>query len=254
MSTVEFEELGKNESDIFMNYREWSPAWERELRRAHPAYPALDIMQTHLVLPVPGKNETLTFYDDDQCYHSPFKTLTTLRRKEEALTFYDYPLTSQVFNYLHQHLNVFQTRLHPMVNALYVLFPLTTIEHTIWINPLSIDEVWEESGRTYIKMATGPGTSVTIREKTILKYAANAALAFACSERDLPWPTKRSRYGTPLDYVQVPDTPFGLQLSKQKVLQQFPFESGIYYHQYSQRWTTQYLEEAESFYDYELPL
>ncbi|MEO1771355.1 hypothetical protein [Candidatus Enterococcus ferrettii] len=245
MLPIKNEELWMNESDILLNCQEWGPDWARELKRADPIYPTLDIMQTHLVLPIPGQNATLTFYDENQCYHSPFKTLTTLRRTEEALTFYDYPLTSQVFTHLHQHLNVFQSRLHPMVNALYVLFPLTTIEHTIWINPLSIHSIWEDSGRTYIKMASGPGTVVKTRKETIIKYAANAALAFACSERDLPWPTKRSRYGTPLDYLTLPDTPFGLLLSRQPILQQFPFESGIYYHQYSTRWTAHYQAEAE---------
>ncbi|WP_429973288.1 hypothetical protein [Enterococcus sp. AZ163] len=43
----------------------------------------------------------------------------------------------------------------------------------------------------------------------------------------------------------MPDTTFGFLLSKQPILQQFPFESAIYYHQYSSRWTTHYLAEAE---------
>ncbi|WP_429962997.1 hypothetical protein [Enterococcus sp. AZ072] len=56
---------------------------------------------------------------------------------------------------------------------------------------------------------------------------------------------RRSHYGTLPDYLYLPDTSFGFLLSKQPILQQFPFESGIYYHQYSSRWTTHYQAEAE---------
>ncbi|MEO1771113.1 hypothetical protein [Candidatus Enterococcus ferrettii] len=234
-----------NESVKYLDCTKWSPEWEELLEEAYTSYPRLGIQTIHMVLPIPGKRGTLVFHDTNQWYHSTFHTLTTLLRKQESSTFYNYYLTSNVL----KQIKGFQKRLLPMINAKFVLFPLASPKNSIWLNPLSMNKVREESERTFIKMATGPGLVVHTSKQAIDKYAANALLSLTCSKRDMSWVTGISPDMHPLDYLELPDTPFIDQLSHrhQDILQDFPITYGEFSQHYSLHYALAQLLEKNPF-------
>ena len=120
-----------------------------------------------------------------------------------------------------------------MIHANFALFPLSSPKNALWLNPLSIDQVWEEPERTFIKMATGPGVVVKTGRRTLDKYAGNALLSLACSKRDMYWVTGVSPHMQPLDYLELPDTPFVNQLIHQEIFKDFPMEYKEFYQHYS---------------------
>lgn len=219
----------RNETVSYLDCSSWSLEWEQLLEKASPSYPRLGVQTMHMVLPIPGRKTTLVFHDNNQCYQSTFRTLTTLLRKQESGTFYNYHLTCHVLS----RLKGFQKRRLPMINSNFVLFPLTSPKNAIWLNPLSMDRVWEEPERTFIKMATGPGLLVKTSKRTLNKYAGNALLGLATSKRDLSWVTGLSPHLQPLDYLDLPDTPFVNQLIHQEIFKDFPIEYQEFYQYYS---------------------
>lgn len=239
----------KNESVKYLDCMKWSSEWAELLEEAYPNYPRLGIQTIHMVLPIPGQKGTLVFYDNDKCYHSTFHTLTTLLRKQESTSFYNYYLTSNVL----KQIKVFQKRLIPMIHANFVLFPLSSPKKSVWLNPLSIHKVWEEPERTFIKMATGPGLAVSVSKQSIDKYAANALLSLSCSKRDMSWVTNVSSNMHPLDYLDLPDTPFINHLSHRHLdmLQDFPIPYGEFFQHYSLQFALARLLEQNPFVDFD---
>lgn len=207
-----------DEINVFVDLNEWSSQWEMLLKQSQPYYPQDIPLAVSTVLPLPERNETLTFYKGGSC-HKRMKTLSTLLHEEETLMMYNYSLTTQVI----QRSNCFMKQKLPLLHPTYVLFPLDAPHHSTWLNPLNIIDVWENEGRTYVKMATGPGLIVKLSKRTIMKYAANALLIWACFTRDLPLLGK-NLCTRPLDVLPVPDTKFMEQLSKHVLLQAFPID------------------------------
>lgn len=215
-----------NESDtptLHLDCDNWSSDWEDAIDQALPHFSRMEVPMIHCVLPIPGKAETLIFYNDNQCYHSRNRTLTTLQHKEEAVLFQDYTVTCRVLD----RLGDFLQRRNPIISDNFVLFPLTAPKHSIWINPLSIVEIKEIGQRTFIQLASGPGLFVRVKKPTLVNYSANALLAYACSKRDLsgsaPLQTEQ-----PLDIISLSNTPFARQISKKHKLHTFKIPAGDY--------------------------
>lgn len=204
----------------------FSHEWKEAVGQSEPADQSNNTHPIKLVLPIPDKNESLFFLNETDYYHSRYKTLTTLRRKGANAGFLDYAITSNVL----EHFD-FQKRRHPMLNYQYVLFPLTRAKHSTWLNPLFLDEVQEEPDRTFVTIASGPGIIVPTTKQTIIYYATNALLAFACSQLDM-FPYEVGITKRPIDLISFPDTPFGRQLARQKALKKFPMEPGMFYREY----------------------
>ncbi len=215
-----------NESDtsnLHLDCDTWSSDWEKAIDQALPHFSRMEVPMIHCVLPIPGKAETLIFYNDNQCYHSRNRTLTTLQHKEEAALFQDYTVTSRVLD----RLGNFLKRRNPMISDNFVLFPLDAPKHSIWLNPLSIVEIKESEQQTFIHLASGPGLSVRVKKQTLVDYSANALLAYACSKRDLSGST--SLQGEqPLDIISLSNTPFACQISKKHKLHTFKIPAGDY--------------------------
>lgn len=207
-----------DEKAVFVDLNDGTSQWEELTKQAQPCYPMNIPLSVSTVLPIPERNETLTFFKGGSC-HKRMKPLSTLLHEEETLMLYSYVLTTQVI----QRCNCFMKQRLPMLHPAYVLFPLDARHHSAWLNPLDIVDVWEEEGRTYIQMASGPGVIVKHRKQTIMKYAANALLIWACFIRDIPMLGMNLRI-YPLDVLALPNTKFMEQLSKHTLLQTFPIE------------------------------
>lgn len=214
---------GSGTQILYLDCETWSSDWEGAIIRARPHFSRMEAPIIHCVLPIPDRRETLTFYNTNQCYHSRNRTLTTLKRKEDIAVFQDYDITCRVL----KRLGHFSKRLNPMISDNFVLFPLHSPKHSIWINPLSIVDITEKENRTFIEMASGPGLTVKLKKQTIVKYSVNALLAYATSIRDLSGNTEHQGK-QPLDIIAMPNTPFGFQLSKKRKLHTFKIPAGNY--------------------------
>lgn len=222
--TKKMDSSNESEKDIlYLDCETWSSDWENAINEAQPHFSRMEPPTFHCVLPIPGQNETLTFYNADQCYHSRNRTLTTLQHKEEAALFQDYDVTCQVLD----RLGDFLKRRNPMISDNFVLFPLHAPKHSIWLNPLSIVEIKEKENQTFIEMASGPGLIVRVRKQTIVNYSANALLAYACSKRDFSGSTPLQGE-QPLDIISLSNTKFANQISKKHKLQKFKIPAGDY--------------------------
>lgn len=208
---------------LYLDCQTWSSEWEKAINHAHPHFSRKEPPMFHCVLPIPGRSETLTFYNSNQCYHSRNRTLTTLQHKEEASLFQNYDVTCQVLD----RLGGFLKRRNPIISDNFVLFPLHSPKHSIWLNPLSIVEIKEKDQQTFIEMASGPGLIVRVRKQTIVNYSVNALLAYACSTRDFSGSTPLQEE-QPLDIISLSNTKFACQISKKKKLHTFKIAAGDY--------------------------
>lgn len=217
-------------SGIYLDTQRWTPQWAEILAKVPSCTPQTGPWPIHLVLPIPERGGTLVVYDQDIVCYSSYNTLTTIYRDDHTMAA-DYPVTCLTL----RKLGAFQKRQHPMINSPHVLVPLGNTDECEWVNPLSIHSVWEEPARTYIKMASGPGIIVKNRKKTIEKYAVNALLALACSERDMNPMVWAYRNSNPLNYLDLLDTPFMNKLSRRRRLRKFPFDEGVYLEEFALR-------------------
>lgn len=242
MKSNKLEASWGNEHRLFLDYQNWTAEWEQLFLDTAPYDTRTETKPLQLVLPVPERNETLVILDDQEYYHSNYQTLTTLLREDEVVQFYEYLITCRTLSSFH----AFQKRLHPIINATYVLFPLDAPQHSAWINPMAIENLWEEPERTFIKMATGPGLMTTTKKDTILGYAANALLSLACTSRDFP--IHQGKTGNrPLDFLHFPNTLFAKRIQKHPALQTFPIRLGAFRQRYYlQGAILHYVEEAQS--------
>lgn len=227
---------------LFLDYQHWTAAWEPVFLETEPYDTRSETKPFQLVLPVPNRNETLLIHDTHEYYHSNYQTLTTLNREEESVQFYEYLITCRTLS----SFQAFQKRLHPIINSTYVLFPLDAPQHSPWINPMAIENIWEEPERTFIKMATGPGLITTTKKETIIGYAANALLALACTSRDFP--VHQGKTGQrPRDFLHFSQTHFAKKIRKHPDLQTFPMRLGEFrQHYYLQAAILHFFEEAQS--------
>ncbi|MBO1305598.1 hypothetical protein JZO70_05475 [Enterococcus sp. 669A] len=177
----------------------------------------------HLVLPIPDMKGTLVIYDQEMYCYSSHTTRTTLYHDNSDMII-DYPATGRTL----KRLPFFQKQRHPMINQPHVLFPLARPADSIWINPLSIEEVWEEPTETYVKMASGPGIIIEARKRTVDRYATNALMALACSIRDIDPTAGTYRNHNPLNYLDLIDTPYIQEICKSSDMRAFPIEEGVY--------------------------
>lgn len=226
MSNTTFTTNPNYEGLLFLDCRKWSHEMERLLYHSLPHSTQSGPWPIHCILPLPNCSESIVLYDDNQFYHSNYQTLTTLFRDDLVVPF-EYRMICQALD----SLSGFQKRRHPFIVCDYVLFPLGAAQHSIWLNPASIVDIWEENSLSYIVMASGPGLIVPVSVDIIQKYASNALLAFACSERDLPG-TRSFSGRKPLDFLELPDTPFIRSLISRGDLQTFPILEGEYRHYY----------------------
>lgn len=230
MKNMTIDVLEKMERNTFLNSRDWDPDWLEYLCEASPFLSRSGIYPIHAILPIPGKKESLVVYGEESYCHSNYRTLATLLRSDFGLS-----AERLVLRLTMDELGCFQERLHPMILDWGALFPVKTPKHATWLNPLSIYEIREDGPeRTFISMASGPGVCVKPHKETIEKFAANALLALACLRRDLH---QMNYHGCvyPLDFMELPNTPFARTICEHEILQTFPIDRGDFRDRYIQK-------------------
>ncbi|MGM0216541.1 hypothetical protein IGI42_004137 [Enterococcus sp. AZ109] len=178
-----------------------------------------------LVYPAPDNRGTLILRD-----HMPFLAEErSLEAVEKFFTLHrlmDYQLMKRVC----QSLKPFPSKKVPIVNTHFVLFPLTKPEDSIWLNPLAIHQVIDKGSVCLVVLTNGLTVEVPIIRKSLITIASKAVYSLATYRQD--YSATMLTDGRPLDYVQLPATPFGCLLSKHELLQEWLLTPGEFITQY----------------------
>lgn len=197
------------ESDYF------SENWEKVLAQLELYAPPEDPVLS-LVLPVPERNGTALFGTTGG-YYSPHQSLAALKKDEAVHNYFDYTALS----YALKRFSNFGTKALPLVNLCSVLFPIGRARNASWINPLMIEQLEEQGPFTQIQLINGLIIEVTVSHQSIVTRAETALSVLSMIQRDYLVIGKAGPH-SPLEVLQLPNTPFARGISRQPLLQQFP--------------------------------
>nr|MBO1341371.1 hypothetical protein [Enterococcus sp. 665A] len=203
---------------------EMSDDWEYFLDTA-PVFNYLNMKEIHLVCPIPGEKGTFVL-QDDLPYLATEGPLKMIEKFFATHRLMDYQLMRRTC----QSLEGLPSKKVPIVNAHFVLFPITKPEISTWLNPLTIFQVAEDSGYTTITLTNGLSLKLPIVRKSLVALTNKAIYSLATYRQD--YSTFMRSEGHPLSYVMIPATPFGRTLVKQKLLQEWLLTPGEFSRQY----------------------
>lgn len=205
--------MKKLESFDFLDDKQWSPQWEEYLHDTLLFIPS-KIQDILCIIPIPSTNEILIVADNGIFINNK-SILTTLRAFASAHCYPDYAIISDSL----KKLKLFGQYKIPWYCQNFALFPLESAEQTIWLNPLKIQDIFKHEGQYYVEMINGLVLLLPISKRRVTKHAEIAALLLATISRGNFHTTRPGT--TPLDFLDLPNTPFANYLSKRKLLQEF---------------------------------
>lgn len=208
----------------YLDPMEWSPLWEKYLDEA-VVFDPLAIDEITCILQIPDRTDTLVF-SRSQVFHSYENALSTLQLFASFHGFPDYKILSQTL----KEIGYFGSYKLPWVCQLFTLFPLEGVENTIWINPSVIHDITKYQELHYAKMIAGPNLVVPLQRYYTLLRAEVACGALAAMRKDLLQFTINSH--SPVDYLDLPNTPFSRSLIKRPLLKEFFTRTGEISRQY----------------------
>lgn len=205
--------MKKLESFDFLDDKQWSPQWEHYLRDALLFIPS-KIQEILCIIPIPGTNEILIVADNGAFINNK-SILKTLHSFASAHCYPDYAIIS----YSLKKLKLFGQYKLPWYCQNFTLFPLESADKTIWLNPLKIQNIFKHEEQYFAEMVNGMILLLPISKRRVTKHAEIASLLLATISRGY---FHTSRAGTtPLDFLELPNTPFAHYLSKRPLLQEF---------------------------------
>ncbi|MGM0338856.1 hypothetical protein [Enterococcus sp. AZ007] len=197
----------------YLDDKQWSPLWEHFLSQATLFEPST-IHEISCILPLPGRKGVLVFAESN-IYFSPTTALKTLYHFSSFHSFSDYHVLASSLKQLGQ----FGKYKMPWVCPFFTLFPLTKKDKSIWINPLKISKLVDDSENTYAQMSDGLCLLMPIGRRPVLKRAEMACLILATIRRGVFHYILQGE--TPVDFLYLPATPFAKTLSNRTCLQSF---------------------------------
>ncbi|MBO1307828.1 hypothetical protein JZO70_16760 [Enterococcus sp. 669A] len=204
----------KNENVLSLDSTTFTQAWQETLDDASPYMPTKSTLPS-LVIPIPDREDCLII-SDNEYFYSPQRTFATLRSYEQVFEAFDYVLWSRAI----RHFNFAGAKLLPMANRTSCLFPVfSSIHHALWINPLKIHDFKETDGLNRLIMTDGTLVETLVSRHTLNARASYALLALATIRRDYLYTDILGE--RPLDYLNMPNTPYLRLLSRSKKLHTF---------------------------------
>ena len=173
--------MKKLEPFVFLDDKQWSPQWEEYLHDTLLFIPS-KIQEILCITPIPDTTEI--FISD------------SLKR-----------------------LKYFGQYKIPWFCPNFALFPLESADQTIWLNPLKILTIFKHDGQYFVEMINGLILLLPISKRRVTKHAEIASLLLATISRGSFHTTRPGT--TPLDFLDLPNTPFARYLSKRPLLQEF---------------------------------
>lgn len=184
-----------------------------------------DLGKITALLAVPSELGTLVLRDDKRTF-SEETCFQTLNIFFQTNRFLDYSLTKRCFTSI-EGCPSYKT---PFVNWHFVLFPLTEPKHSHWINPTDIYELRTIKETCFIELTNGLVIESPSQTRSIINQSEKALYSFCFLRREFSILPKHSE--TPLDYIQLPNTPFLRLLKDRKILQQWTTVAGGFQQRY----------------------
>lgn len=201
------------ESFEYLDAGQWSPLWERYVQDALLFVPS-KVHEILCIVPVPGKEEVL-IVSEEGIFTNNKTILKTLHTYASTHCYPDYPIISHML----RQLGVFGQYKLPWFCPYFSLFPLEGSNQAIWLNPLKIKRLFKNDGQQYVEMMNGLILLLSLSKRRVVEHAEVASLLLATIARGHFHPTQSGN--TPLDFLQLPNTPFAQELSRRPMLQTF---------------------------------
>lgn len=198
----------------------------------------LNMEEITLVCPVPGKKDTLVL-QDRQAYIANEGSLEMIEKFFSTHRLMDYRLMRRTC----QSLKGLPSQKVPIVNAHFVLFPITKPEESIWLNPLAVFQLSENNGLCSVQLTNGLTLEIPMIKQSFISLACKAVYSLATYRQD--YSLRLLTNGQPLNYVSLPATPFGQTLSRQGMLQQWFLTPGEFANRYKQEEHLHWYRELE---------
>lgn len=208
----------------YLDDTKWSDSWSECLDKAMPFFPQ-KVREIHCLVPLPDRSGNLIIAENGLFFSSQ-NSLTILHQFSVAYCFPSYDILSSMLT----DMETFGKYKLPWVCPYFSLFPLSGLPHSIWINPLKIEDIYTHEGRHYAKLIDGFVLAIPIRRYYILLRAEMACGLLASLQQD--YFLFSSLGDTPLDYLTLPNTSFSRSLVKRPLLQLFATRKGEIYRRY----------------------
>lgn len=156
-----------------------SPVWDFYLENA-TLFQQNSLCEIHAVLPVPNSPDTLFLCTDTLAFTSQ-KSFKLLQEHFFRDSFLDYQIVCKTV----RHFQQFPQYKVPMTDGHQLLMPLESPWRTaIWLNPLKIYRIHEDSHQTLIEFEKGPLIVSTLRKRSLKWLTLEALLLLAVMRRD----------------------------------------------------------------------
>ena len=190
-----------------------------------PVFNRYDLKAISALLAAPCGIGTVILRDTQYSF-DPDETFHTLRTFHQTHRFFDYSLTRRCFSMI-DGLSSYKV---PFVNWHYVLCPLEKPENSTWLNPLAVYELRTIDGVCYAELMSGLVLELPVQKRSFIGQAERALYALAYLRRE--YSLTLTYNGTPLDYLQLPYSPFLDHLKEQSLLQSWRTNRGAFQQQY----------------------
>lgn len=190
-----------------------------------PAFNRFDLKAISALLSSPCEAGTLIIRKDQHSFFDE-NTLNTLKIFYRTHRFFDYSVTRRCF----PAIEGFPSYKVPFVSWDYVLCPLEQPRNCTWINPLDIYDLQTIEGICFAELTSGLILEIPTQMRSFIDQSEKAIYSLCYLRRE--YPLTQRYHGAPLDYIQLPDTPFLRSLKKRPLLQHWITERGAFHQRY----------------------
>lgn len=237
--------MKKLEPFDFLDDKQWSFLWKQYVDKALLFIPS-KVGEISCILPIP-EQESILILSENGLFISNEPILSTLHSYAAAHCYPDYSIITHCL----KHINLFGQYKLPWFCPHFALFPLESTEQTIWLKPLKIQDIFKYEGQYYVELLNGPTLLLPLSKRRIVTHAETASLLLATISRGNSHTVRTGI--TPLDYLDLPNTPFAHYLSKRKLLKKFLTPIGALHHYYQISYALYHcadlIEDLEGFYN-----
>lgn len=204
--------------------KQMSEDWLSLLEDA-PAFNRFDLKSITALLSAPCELGTLVLREEEHSFHDR-GTLETLKSFYQTHRFFDYSMTRRCFKVI----DGFSSYKVPFVNWHFALCPLESPENGMWVNPLEVYQIQTIRGVCFAELRNGVIIELPIQKRSFMDQAEKAIYSLCYLRRE--YSITLNYKGGPLDYFQLPVTPFLLSLRNRPLLQHWVTDRGVFHQRY----------------------
>lgn len=212
--------------------KKMSEDWLALLENA-PDFNRFDLKPIAALLAAPCDVGTIIIRENQHSFtdKSTFDTLSTFHQTHR---FFDYSVTRHCF----KTIDGLPSYKVPFVNWHFVLCPLESTDDCSWVNPLDIYELQTIEKSTFVELINGLVLEIPMQKRSFLEQAERAIYSLCYLRRE--YSITLNYKGDPLNYIQLPVTPFMRTLRKRSFLQQWITDRGAFHQRYMMELSEKY--------------